>query len=152
VGTFGAASVAILFPSMQRAFVELRQDLAPWEKKPSLYMFNWTKRTVICEGKRPKKNGKLKFHYNNLSISCDVVPLKWCAKYRKAIVWILPKPDGCKMMFYWMRVRTDEPFLAKLGYRIRMILFRIGNFMQISWALWGMASLGYFALENAKQK
>jgi hypothetical protein len=57
-------------------------------------------------------NGKLKVNHNSQNISCDANPLKWCANCRKAIVWIIPEPDGSKMMFYWMRVRTDEPFLA----------------------------------------
>jgi hypothetical protein len=36
-----------------------------------------------------------------------------------------------------------------------MLLFQFGNFMQImqiSWALLGMVSPGYFAYENVKQK
>jgi hypothetical protein len=36
-------------------------------------------------------------------------------KSRKAIIQILPKLDGCKMMFYGIRVKTDKHFLAKLG-------------------------------------
>jgi hypothetical protein len=38
VGTFGAAWVTILFPSMQQTFVELRPDLAPSKKKPLVYV------------------------------------------------------------------------------------------------------------------
>jgi hypothetical protein len=36
-------------------------------------------------------------------------------KSRKAIILILPELDGCEKMLYEIRVRTDEPFLAKLG-------------------------------------
>jgi hypothetical protein len=68
-------------------------------------------------------------------------------KSRKTIIWILPEPDGCKKMSYWIRVRSDKPFLAKLGLPHMNWLFS-------HWQLYANCAniMGYFAWENVKHR